>query len=89
MDQWTGSPFVRDKIIAVGDIGALVSRFGTSGDPSGDPLTPPVASTGYHTIADRNGAYPGGDPWDLLPPNGNVSVGDIGAVVVQFGHSCM
>jgi hypothetical protein len=86
MDQWTGG--VRDKVVAGGDIGAVVARFGSSGNANGDPLTPPASGTGYHTIADRNGAFPGGYPWDLQPPNGSVSGGDIGAVVAQFGHSC-
>jgi hypothetical protein len=87
MDQWTGG--VRDKVVAGGDIGAVVARYGSSGNANGDPLTPPASGTGYHTIADRNGAFPGGDPWDLQPPNGSVSGGDIGAVVAQFGHSCV
>jgi hypothetical protein len=89
MDQYTGSPLARDKIVAVGDIGAVVNRFGSSGDPNGDPLTPPAAATGYHTSADRNGSVPGQDPWDLNPPNGSISIGDYGAVVAQYGHSCL
>ncbi|MEX1255549.1 MAG: PQQ-dependent sugar dehydrogenase [Dehalococcoidia bacterium] len=88
MDQWTGSPFTRDRIISIGDVGAVVNRFGASGNPGGDPLTPPPDMTGYHTSADRNGSIPGQDPWDLQPPDGNVSIGDIGAAVVQFGHNC-
>ncbi len=88
MDQWTGSPFTRDKIVAVGDIGAVVARFGASGDPNGNPLTPPVSATGYHTSADRNGSIPGLQPWNLQPPDGTIGIGDIGAVVAQFGHNC-
>lgn len=88
MDQYTGSPLARDRIVAVGDIGAVVGRFGSSGSPAGDPLAVPGSSTGYHTSADRSGSYPGQNPWNLKPPDGNVSVGDIGAVVAQFGHSC-
>ena len=42
----------------------------------------------YHAAYDRNGADPAGDRWDLLPPDGAVNIGDIGAAVAQFGHSC-
>ncbi len=88
MDQYTGAPLTQDRIVAVGDIGAVVKRFGTSGDPNGDPLVPPAAATGYHTSADRSGSFPGADPWDLRAPDSVISVGDIGGAVVQFGHSC-
>ncbi|MEX1254408.1 MAG: flexitail domain-containing putative surface protein [Dehalococcoidia bacterium] len=88
MDQYTGSPMARDRVVSIGDIGAVVARNGTSGDPNGDPLIVPTSTNGYHTIADRNGGIPGGDPWDLQPPDGIISVGDIGAVVAQNGHSC-
>jgi Tol biopolymer transport system component len=87
MDQFTGG--VRNGSVSGGDIGAVVARFGSVGSPSGDPAAPPAATTGYHTGADRNGSYPGQEPWDLRPPDGSVSGGDIGAVVVQFGHSCV
>jgi hypothetical protein len=87
MDQWIGGS--RDKVVSDGDIGSVVARFGTSGDSLGNPLTPPVSTTGYHVIADRNGAYPGQRSWNLQPPNGSISGGDIAAVVAQFGHSCM
>jgi hypothetical protein len=86
MDQWIAGS--RDRVVSGGDIGAVVARFGSVGNPDGNPLTPPVATTGYHTIADRNGSIPGQDPWDLNPPNGSISGGDIGVVVGQFGHSC-
>ncbi|MEX1252920.1 MAG: penicillin acylase family protein [Dehalococcoidia bacterium] len=89
MDQFTGAPFTRDKIVGIGDVGAVVGRYGASGDVNGNPLTAPASVSGYHTSADRNGSIPGGDAWDLLPPNGTISIGDIGAVVGQFGHNCM
>jgi alpha-tubulin suppressor-like RCC1 family protein len=88
MDQYTGSPLARDRAVAIGDIGAVVARFGANGDPDGDPLETPVATTGYHVIADRSGSYPGEPVWSLQPPNGTITVGDIGAAVGQFGHSC-
>jgi glucose/arabinose dehydrogenase len=89
MDQWIGSPFARDKVVAGGDIAAVVARYGSVGDPMGDPHTPPGAITGYHVIADRNGPIPGQDPWDLQPPDGSVSAGDIVAVVAQYSHHCV
>jgi hypothetical protein len=85
-DQWIGG--MRDKAISGGDIGAVVGRFGTGGSPASDPLTPPVGSSGYHVSADRGGALPGGNSWNLRPPDGTISGGDIGAVVAQFGHTC-
>jgi hypothetical protein len=88
MDQFTGSQAGRNGSITVGDIGAVVSRFGTTGDPGGDPFATPPDATGYHTSADRNASFPGMDLWDLRPPDGNITVGDIGAVVAQFGHHC-
>jgi hypothetical protein len=86
MDQWIGG--ARDKVVGGGDIAAVIGRYGSSGSVNGDPLTPPASTTGYHVIADRNGATPGQDPWDLRPPNGTVSAGDIAVVVAQFGHNC-
>ena len=43
-------------------------------------------ATGYHTSADRSGSLLGSNAWNFKPPDGSVSVGDIGAVVAQFGH---
>ena len=47
---------------------------------------PPVAATGYHSGADRGGALPGSNVWNINGPDGAIVVGDIGAVVAQFGH---
>jgi glucose/arabinose dehydrogenase len=89
MDQWIGSPFSRDKVVSGGDLGSVVARYGSVGNPAGDPLAPPASMHGYHTMADRAGSIPGGDPWDLQPPDGSVSGQDIGVTVVQYGHSCL
>jgi hypothetical protein len=95
MDEYTGMPPSRNRTVSVDDIGALVARFGaqrgsppTKQEALAEALAPPTTSTGYHASADRNGSIPGQDPWDLNPPNGVISIGDIGAVVVQFGHGC-
>lgn len=77
----------RDKSITIADIGRVTSRFGSNGDPSTDPFSPPPA-TGYHTAFDRSPAPSGADIWDLTAPNGDISVADIGAIVAQFGHDC-
>ncbi len=94
-DTPTGAPASRDGIIAVGDIGAVVARFGAERQPPptkqealGEALSPPPPAPAYHAAYDRGGAN-GPDPSDLLPPDGVISVGDIGAVVAQFGHSCV
>jgi hypothetical protein len=89
MDQFTGSPLAKDRAVAIGDIGAVVARFGATGNPNGDPLATPASATGYHTSADRNGSFPGQNAWNLQPANGSVSIGDIGAAVGQFGHTCV
>ena len=94
VDQWVGVPPEKNGTVTVGDMGAVVARFGTFQDPIltekealAEALTPPVAVTGYHASADRSGSA-GPDPWDLLPPNGTITVGDLGVVVAQFGHTC-
>jgi hypothetical protein len=94
-DVPTGGPAARDGVIAVSDIGAVVARFGSLRQPPptkqealAEALTPPPPAPAYHASYDRGGAT-GIAPADLLPPNGVVSVGDIGAVVAQFGDSCV
>jgi hypothetical protein len=88
MDQFIAG--AKDRAISGGDIGVVVGAFGTTGSPTGDPLVPPTGP-GYHVSKDRNASIPpanGGNSWNLLPPNGSISGGDIGAVVGQFGHTC-
>jgi hypothetical protein len=97
----TGSALQRDRAVSGGDIAATVARFGSNDagpgafDRNSDPVSTPnpaVVPSGnrqnYHPAYDRGGSILGGDPWDLLPPNGSISGGDIAALVVQFGHSC-
>ena len=79
---------VRDLVVSIGDIGRVVSRFGASGDTSIDPLSAPLPAPAYHTTFDRSAAPPGSDPWDLGPPDGAITIGDMGGTMVQFGHSC-
>ena len=76
----------RDRAITIADIGRVAARFGTTGDPAGDPLSPPPTS-GYHTAFDRTPLGP--ELWNLGPPNGAVTIQDIGLMVAQFGHTCI
>jgi hypothetical protein len=77
----------RDASVAGSDFFMLLARFGASGNPSINPLSPPAPAPAYHTRFDR-GAVVGEDPWDLGPPNASISGTDFFAVLAQFGHSC-
>ncbi|MGB2694858.1 MAG: flexitail domain-containing putative surface protein [Dehalococcoidia bacterium] len=79
---------VRDRAISTGDLQRLIARFGTHGNPNIDPFTQPLAS-GYHTAFDRSPPGPGGNRWNLGPPDGSVSTSDILFAVTQFGHTCV
>jgi O-glycosyl hydrolase len=88
IDQYLGPSPTKDRVVAAGDVGAVVGRYGRVGDPNGDPLTPPTGLGTYHTSADRRGVIPGQHPWNVRPPDGVISASDIAAVVAQFGHTC-
>ena len=94
-DTPAGTPPARDKMVNIIDIAAIVLRFGTVSDPPpteeealAEAFTPPPDLTSYHAAFDRGGPIPGEDLWDLLPPNGSINIIDIGAAIVQFGHTC-
>jgi hypothetical protein len=102
LDVPMGTMTGRDATVSGGDIAAIAQRMGATDEGPGDfdrdsdPLSTPNplgspsgARTNYHPAFDRGGTVPGGDPWDLLPPDGAIAGGDIAAAVVQFGHSCM
>jgi hypothetical protein len=59
----------------VDDILAVVQHFGKN---QGD--------AGYSSDFDRT--YIGPNPWNLGPPDGHVTISDILAILVQFGHDC-
>jgi len=86
-DMPTGPAALRDRRVTIGDITAVVARFGSTGSPSIDPLSPPPRAPGYHTAYDRT-PTPSGDPWVSAAPNGGVSIQDIVLAVAQFGHTC-
>jgi hypothetical protein len=76
----------RDAAVTAGDIVRVAKRFGSSGDSSTDPLAQPPEG-GYHPAFDR-GSQVGPHSWNRAPADGAITVGDIGTVVSQFGHSC-
>jgi acetyl esterase/lipase len=91
-DVPTPVAYVRDSVISVSDIAAVISRFGSS-RPGGAPdkttalpeaLSPPPLPPAYHAGYDRTpaGMFSG-------PPDGAIGVQDISRIVAQFGHTCL
>jgi hypothetical protein len=98
-DVPAGGALTRDAVVSGGDVAAVVGRFGANDsgpgtfDRTSDPLsTPnPVSSNArenYHPAYDRGGPHPELNAWNMLPPDGSISAGDIAGVVIQFGHTC-
>ena len=95
-DVPVGTPPKRDKMVNIIDIGGIVLRFGSASDPPptkqealAEAFTPPPDLTSYHAAFDRGGPNPGEDFWDLQGPDGSINIIEIGAAVIQFGHSCI
>ena len=95
-DVPAGTPPQRDQMVNIIDIAAIVLRFGAVSDPPpskqdalAQALTPPPDLTSYHAAFDRGGPIPGDDLWDLPGPDGAINIIDIGAAVIQFGHTCV
>lgn len=88
-DVPAGAALQRDRVVTVGDIFAIVRRFGATGDLTVDPLSPPGPPPAYHTAHDRSSPLPNDYPWALHPPDGTISTNDILFAVNQFGHSCL
>jgi hypothetical protein len=66
------------------DIFGVAGLFGADADSvgSGEP-------DGYDPAFDRSAPPPGGDVWDMGPPNGTIDLfTDIFGVASQFGHDC-
>jgi hypothetical protein len=85
-DVPTGPGLTRSGSVAGPDIFAVIARFGTAGNPNGDPLSAPPAA-GYHTAFDR-GSSVGPNGWNVSTANGSVAMTDIMAAISQFGHTC-
>jgi hypothetical protein len=77
--------WVRDQVVDVDEIFAIVARIFTVGVP-GDPLIAPAAKTTYHSDYDRTFAGP--DPWDLGPADGVIAIDEIFWAAAQFAHGC-
>jgi hypothetical protein len=88
-DVPTTSSYMRDRAVVTPDISAVTARFGYSGSPSVDPLSVPPAPPYYHPAYDRTDDPSSSEAWDLLGPNGGITIQDISLVVAQFGHSCI
>ena len=84
----TGTPPVRDQMVNILDIGAIVARFGATGVSTIDPLSPPPPAPPYHPAFDRSSPV-GPDLWNLGPADGDINIIDTGAAVAQFGHTCV
>jgi N-acetylneuraminic acid mutarotase len=87
-DVPTGGSPARDGNVSGLDFFALLGRFGSTGDPGGNPLLPPPPPPAYHTGYDRGPAV-GPDPWDLGGANGSIAGTDFFAILSQFGHTCL
>ena len=86
MDMWVNKQ--KNQRVNIIDIGAIVQRFFTTGDPSGDPLDPPQSLTGYHVSADRSPPAVGANVWNAGGPDGTINIIEIGLAVAQFEHNC-
>jgi polyhydroxybutyrate depolymerase len=84
---------LRDGRVRINDILAVIGRYFTN-DAGGtapinrnsDPLSVPPA-TGYHPAFDRGGLA-GPNQWNLAPPDGQILLDDVLAVVYQYFHDC-
>ncbi len=74
-----------DRQNRLDDVVAVVQQY-FDDDTLGTPGQPPY-SPGYNPDTDRT-AIPGGNPWNLGPPNGVQRVDDILAQVKQYFHDC-
>jgi len=96
-DAPTPPGFTRDKAITIGDIGAVVARFGAvrpGGAPDkatalGEDLSPVPSPPAYHAGYDRTASTGMGQPWRTNVPNGSITIQDISLAVQSFGHSCV
>jgi alpha-tubulin suppressor-like RCC1 family protein len=76
---------VRDRSVTIDDVGRVQARYGTSGNPTIDPLSPPPP-TGYHPAFDRT--YVGPNVWNLGSPDGQIGIDDITNMENQYYDSC-
>jgi hypothetical protein len=89
LNRWDFFDPTGNGTIDADDALAVTARFATS-DPdvsAQDAFEPPTSPTGYYAGVDR-GAIIGPYPWNLGPPDGTITIDDVSAIIVQFGHTC-
>jgi len=90
-DTPTAPEYARDRVISIGDMVAVLGRFGSSRDPVpskeaalAEALSKPPPAPAYHPAYDRRpvaGRFSG-------PPNGAITILDVMLVSAQFGDRC-
>lgn len=85
-DVPTPPSFTRDRRITIGDLAAVISRFGSNTTVADDPLATPPPAPAFHIAYDRTFAGP--ELWKTGGPNGSITIEDIVMSIRQFGHSC-
>jgi alpha-tubulin suppressor-like RCC1 family protein len=78
---------VRDRKVDSADYNRVYARYLTSGSTAIDPLSQPPA-TGYHTAFDRQDDPNSSEAWDLIGPDGNITIADLLALNNQLNDSC-
>jgi len=90
-DVPTPPSFLRDRAVTIGDIAAVIARFGSNVTPPSkanaytQALSAPPPPPAYHAGYDRT---PGVGQGRTGPPNGSITIQDITMAVLQFGHNC-
>jgi hypothetical protein len=86
---------VRNKVVALTDVGAVLAYVGTVKDGGANP-----GGYDYDTDYNSNGFRDGAEydrapsaialkPWRSSAPNNAVSLQDVGVALAQVGHSCL
>jgi glucose/arabinose dehydrogenase len=66
-----------DGRVTMSDVTAVIQAFGPASGPN------------YRTAKDRSPPPPGGQWWEMGPPDGVINLlDDVAGVINQFGHSC-
>jgi hypothetical protein len=86
-DLPSGIPAMRDGSVSGIDFFALLARFGATGDPTVDPLSPPSPAPAYHPAFDR-GAVMGPYLWNARAADGSITGTDFFTMLSQFSHTC-
>jgi hypothetical protein len=74
-DVPAGPSMTRDRRVTIGDLAAVIARFGANTTVAGDPLGTPPPAPAYHIAYDRTLAAP--EPWKTGGPNGSITIEDI------------